>query len=167
VISGRSDSYHVKCPDTRKSVNGYTAFLCSAPFKCRSVMQNVVSLSVTEAEEIAATECVQDMLFAMHLLESMGLKVQKPMILEVDNSGSKDIVDSWSTSGHTRHLAVKHNFLRELKEKSILYVYWIPESENSSDLFTKNLGGTKFEKFAKVLVNQDKYMAFKEESVRG
>jgi len=167
VISGRSDSDHAKCPDTRKSVTGYTAFLCGAPFKCRSVMQNVVSLSVTEAEEIAATECVQDMLFAMHLLESMGLKVQKPMVLEVDNSGSKDIVDSWSTSGRTRHIAVKHNFLRELKEEGILYVYWIPESENSSDLFTKNLGGTKFEKFAKVLVDQDKYMALQGESVRG
>ena len=167
VISGRSDSDHAKCPDTRKSVSGYTAFLCGAPFKYRSVMQNIVALSVTEAEEIAATECVQDMLFAMHLLESMGLKVKKPMILEVDNSGTKDIVDSWSTSGRTRHIAVKHNFLRELKEEGILQVNWIPESENTSDFFTKNVGGTKFEKCAEVLVGKDKYMTSQGESVRG
>jgi len=167
VITGRSDSDHAKCPDTRKSVTGYTAFLCGAPFKFRSVMQNVVALSVTEAEEIAMTECVQDMLFGMHLLESIGLKVQKPMVLEVDNSGSKDIVNSWSTSGRTRHMAVKHNFLRELKEEGLLYIYWIPDEENSSDIFTKNLAGPKFEKCAQVLVGVDKYMTSQGESFRG
>ena len=168
VILGRSDSDHAKCPDTRKSVSGYTVFLCGAPFKFRSVMQNVVALSVTEAEEIAATECVQDMLFGMHLLESIGLKVQKPMVLEVDNSGSKDIVNSWSTSGRTRHIAVKHNFLRELKEEGILYVRWIPEDKNSSDMFTKNLGGPKFDKCAEVLVGHDQYMSTSQgESVGG
>ena len=131
-------------------------------------MQNVVALSVTEAEEIAATECVQDMLFGMHLLESVGLKVQKPMVLEVDNSGSKDIVNSWSTSGRTRHIAVKHNFLRELKEEGILYVRWIPEDKNSSDMFTKNLGGPRFKKCAKVLVGRDQYMSTSQgESVGG
>ena len=166
-ILGRSDSDHAKCPDTRKSVSGYTVFLCGAPYKFRSVMQNIVALSVTEAEEIAATECVQDMLFGMHLLESMGLKVKKPMVLELDNKGSKDIIDSWSTSGRTRHIAVRHNFLRELKEEGTLIVRWIPEAQNSSDMFTKNLGGTKFEKFSKTYVGEDKYMTSQGESVRG
>ena len=167
TITGRSDSDFAKCPETRKSVTGYTAFLNGAPFKMRSVMQNVVALSVTEAEEVAATECVQDMLFAMHLLESMGLQVKKPMILEIDNKGSKDIVDSWSTSGRTRHIAVKHNFLRELKEEGTLSVKWISTDENTSDMFTKNLGGTKFERFAKTYVGIDKYMTSQGESVRG
>ena len=166
-ILGRSDSDHAKCPETRKSVSGYTVFLCGAPYKFRSVMQNIVALSVTEAEEIAATECVQDMLFGMHLLESMGLKVKKPMVLELDNKGSKDIIDSWSTSGRTRHIAVRHNFLRELKEEGTLIVRWIPEAQNSSDMFTKNLGGTKFEKFSKTYVGEDKYMTSQGESVRG
>ena len=167
VIMGRSDSDHAKCPDTRKSVSGYTVFLCGAPYKFRSAMQNIVALSVTEAEEIAATECVQDMLFGMHLLESMGLKVKKPMVLELDNKGTKDIVDSWSTSGRTRHIVVRHNFLRELKEEGTLQVKWIPEAENTSDMFTKNLGGTKFEKFSKTYVGQDVYMTSQGESVRG
>jgi hypothetical protein len=48
-------------------------------------------LSVTEAKTVAAVECMQDMLFGMHLLESMGLKVKKPMVLEIDNKGAKDL----------------------------------------------------------------------------
>lgn len=100
-------------------------------------MQNIVTLSVTEAEEVAAMDCVQDMLFGMHFLESLGLKVKKPMILEIDNKGGKDIVDSWSTSGRTRHIAIKHNSLRELKEEGVLVVKWIETDLNTSDLFTK------------------------------
>ena len=130
-------------------------------------MQKIVALSVMEAEEIVATEWVQDMLFCMHLLEGMGLNAKKPMVLELDNKGTKDIIDSWSTSGFTCHIIVCHNFLREFKEEGILQVKWIPESENTSNMFTKNLGGTKFEKFSKTYVGEDVYMTLQGESVRG
>jgi hypothetical protein len=56
-------------------------------------------LSVTEAKTVAAVECTQDMLFGMHLLESMGLKVKKPMVLEIDNKGAKDLAHNWSIGG--------------------------------------------------------------------
>jgi hypothetical protein len=47
------------------------------------------TLSVMEAETVAAVECVQDMLFGMHLLESVGLKVKKPMVLEINNKAQR------------------------------------------------------------------------------
>ena len=37
----------------------------------------------------------------------MWLKVKKHMILEVDNKGSKDISNSWSTGGQMQHVGVK------------------------------------------------------------
>ena len=43
----------------------------------------------------------QDMLFQMRVIESMGLKVEKPMILKVDNKGEKDVAHNWSTAGRT------------------------------------------------------------------
>jgi hypothetical protein len=73
----------------------------------KSRMQNFVTLSVTEAESMAAVECAQDMLFTMHVLESMGLKVRKPMILEVGNKGAVDLANNWSSAGRTRHVATK------------------------------------------------------------
>jgi hypothetical protein len=105
----------------------------------------MTTLSVTEAETVAAVECVQDMLFGMHLLESMGLKVKKPMVLEIDNKGAKDLARNWSIGGRTRHITTKINFLRELKEQGLLIVRWIPTSANTRDLFTKNLNGPDFE----------------------
>ena len=90
TITGRSDSDYAKDLDTRRSVSGYSSFLCGAPVTMKSQTQRCVTLSVTEAELVGATSCAQDMIFGMRVVESMGLKVKKPMILKVDNKGSKD-----------------------------------------------------------------------------
>ena len=55
----------------------------------RSNTQKSVTLSVTEAEQAAAVGCAQDMLFVMRLLESIGLKVKKPMVLKLANKGAQ------------------------------------------------------------------------------
>jgi hypothetical protein len=145
VISGRSDSDHGK-DESMKSVSGYSTFLCGAAISAKSKLQTTTTLSVTESELVSATNCVQDMLFEMRVLESMGLQVELPMILKVDNKGVVDLANNWSAGGRTRHIAVRANFLRELKEQGLLRVEWIPTDENSSDLFTKNLPGPLFNK---------------------
>ena len=57
-----------------------------------------MTLLDTEAELVAAMACAQDMLFLMWL-ESIGLKVRKPMVLMVDNIGAKDLANNWSVEG--------------------------------------------------------------------
>jgi hypothetical protein len=42
-----------------------------------------VTLSVTEAELVAATTCIQEMIYTKKIVESMGLKVKLPMELYV------------------------------------------------------------------------------------
>ena len=98
------------------------------------------------------------MMFVMRVLESMGLHVKKPMILQVDNKGAHDLTHNWSIGGRTRHVDVRMHFLRELKEDEIVLVEWIPGTENSSDLFTKSLHRPLFEKHATIYVGRDKYM---------
>ena len=107
-------------------------------------MQKYVTTSVTEAEIVAATDCVQGILFGMRLLESIGPKVQKPMVLEMDNKGGTNLLNSWSIGDQTRALAVRLAYLRELREDGILEYEWIPSGENMADLYTKNLDGPTF-----------------------
>jgi len=83
-----------------------------------SSMQLCVTLSVTEAELLSAT--TQHMLYAMHVLESMGLKVKKPMIMWMDNKGALDLFNNWSVSGRARHVDVHYYFLHELKEEELM-----------------------------------------------
>ena len=67
-------------------------------------MQKIVALSVTEAELVAAVICVQHMLYVLRLLESMGLPVEYPMEIEIDNSGVVDLANNWSAEGRTQHM---------------------------------------------------------------
>ena len=59
-------------------------------------MQGSVSLSMVESKLIAACKAVQIMLFAMCILEDIGLFVKKPMILWVDCKGTLDLTYGWS-----------------------------------------------------------------------
>ena len=119
IISGLADSDYAKCTDTRKSVTGTAVFLEGSCVGARSSTQKSVTLSVTEAEYTAAVQCAQDMLFCMRVVESLGLKVKKPMILKIDNKGAHDLSHNWSIGGRTRHVDMRINFLRELKEEDI------------------------------------------------
>jgi hypothetical protein len=96
------------------------------------------------------------MLYNKRIIESLGLHVQFPMILEVDNKGAVDLVNNYSVGGRTRHVETRQYFLRQLKEENVIKVIWTPGELNSSDLYTKNLAREDFEKHTKAYVGDDK-----------
>jgi hypothetical protein len=57
VIVGRCDASYHTCPDTGRSVSGWSVFLHGASTENKSKIQNWVTLSVTEAELVSATTC--------------------------------------------------------------------------------------------------------------
>jgi hypothetical protein len=161
VISGRADSDYAKDLDTRRSVSGIITFLCGAVITLRSkIMMPMVALSVTEAELFAAVMTVQDMLFIMRIVESMGLQVEKQMLLEIDNKGAKDLINNWSVGGRLRHIEVKQFFLRELKEQGLIVVKWLASEDNTADMMTKNLGGHNFVNHDLTVCGNDEYYAY-------
>eukprot|EP00957_Ditylum_brightwellii_P120315 9180317-Ditylum_brightwellii.AAC.1 len=58
-IRGIADSDYAKCSVTRRSVSRYATFLEDAQVTVKSVMQKIVSLSVTEAKTVAGVQCAQ------------------------------------------------------------------------------------------------------------
>jgi hypothetical protein len=157
-IEGVSDSNYATDTTNRRSVTGYSVLLEDAPVAQKSGQQGSVTLSVTEAELAAGTSCVQSMLYVMRVLESIGLKVKKPMILRIDNKGAVDLANNWSVGGRTRHVEVRQYFLRELKEAGIVLTVWIAGTEMPADLFTKNLPRPLFEKHTATFCGEDEYM---------
>jgi hypothetical protein len=67
----------------------------------------MVALSSCKTELNAAVLCSQDMMYQKNTLESIRLKVELPMILEMDSKGAADLVNSFSVGGHTQHIDVK------------------------------------------------------------
>ena len=139
-------SAHASCKDTLRSVSGWSAELNRAAHACKSKTQRFVTLSATEAECVAAVQCVQDMMCGKNFLESLGLKVKLPMVLYMDNKGGGDIFNSWSIAGNARAASIRFACIRELKEQGILIIKWINGEENAADMYTKNLDGVTHEK---------------------
>ena len=85
VIKGRTDSNYAMNSKTRKRISRVEVTLNGVPVVMRSVGQKIMALSVTEAELIARIQGAQEILYVMRLVESIGLKVKKHMILECNN----------------------------------------------------------------------------------
>jgi hypothetical protein len=107
-----------------------------------------------KAELNGAVLCVQDMLYAKNLIELIGMKVEFSIKLEINNKVAVDLISSFSVGGCTHHINVKQFFLRDLKEVKQLMVNGIPGSENSADMFTKNLDGPLFKRYAEQLLGE-------------
>ncbi len=150
-IRGVSDSDYAKDMQTRCSISGYVVYLEDAPVMHQSATQKTVTLSVCKAEMNLAVLCAQDMIYAKHILELLGLQVETPMVLQMDNKWAVDLISSFSIGGRTGHIDVQQCFLRELKEAKIMVVTWIPGTENEADMFTKNLDGPAFKRYAELL----------------
>jgi len=146
-------------PDDHRSISGGRVFMNGAPISFRSAMQKFVTLLVTEAEIVAGVMVAQDMLYVYHLLESLELHVELPMVLEMDNSGAVDLANSWSVSSKTRHVYVCNYFLRELKDQRLLVIKHIPGDRNNSDIFTKNVMSAIFNPHIPLYVGSNEYLS--------
>ena len=105
-ILGHSDSNYATDPERRRSVMGTVVYLNDAPIAFSSVMQKHVTLSATEAELAEVVTRVQDMMYVYRVVTSMGLQVELPLTAEIDNSGVRDLTNSWSVGERTRHVDV-------------------------------------------------------------
>ena len=156
-ISGRSDSDFAKCPVTRKSVSGWNVKLEKCPVIVKSGMQRSPTLSVTESELVAGVTCAQDMLYVKNVLESIGLQVELPMKLEIDNKGAVDLTHNFSVNGRTKHIEYRYLWLRDMQEQNIIDVQWVHGEENETDIQTKNVSGPLFKKHCEVYCGIDEY----------
>ena len=149
---GKLDSEYGK-HSSRRSVNAGITYLDGAIVKQYSKMMPIVALSTTEAELYSAVITAQDMMFVYHVVVGLELKVKLPMILYCDNNGAVQLANNWSVGGRTRHVDIKQNFLRELKDNGLLKVEWMSGEDITPDMHTKNVSKILFDKYSKELVS--------------
>ena len=142
-----SDSDYAKCEESRRSVSGRVNTLGGMLTNMTSKKQGSVTLSSTEAELVAGTECANEAMFQSMLLEELlGRKVQA--IIFIDNTGAIFLVKNHKVGSRTKHIAVRHLYMRELRERGEVKVQFIPTAQNVSDIGTKNLAEKLFNKHA-------------------
>jgi hypothetical protein len=74
--------------DNQKSITRFILFVKGCPVVWKSKQQGNVSLSSTEVEYVAVSEATKKIIFIAQTLEPIGIEVNYPIIVKVDNVGA-------------------------------------------------------------------------------
>ena len=115
-----TDSDYAGDKETRISVTGYILFFMGIPIIWKSKSQKSVTLSSSEAEYVALSEAAKDIKFVYQLLNSIGIEIELPIVVRVDNVGAIFMSENASTSGCTKHIDIRYRFVNEMVIDGIL-----------------------------------------------
>ena len=101
------DSDYAGDPDSRKSVSGYILYIKGVPICWRSKAQKTITLSSAEAEWIALSEATKEIMFVLQLFQEMKIKVELPIVVNVDNIGAIFMSKNINTSSRSKHIDVR------------------------------------------------------------
>ncbi|GJY84611.1 hypothetical protein Tco_0498637, partial [Tanacetum coccineum] len=106
--------------------------------------QTIVATSSTEAEYVAAASCCAQVLWIQNQLLDYGFNFMNTKIF-IDNQSTICIVKNPVFHQRTKHIEIRHHFIRDANEKNLIQVLKIHTDDNVADLLTKAFDGPRFE----------------------
>lgn len=137
--------YGSKATD-RRSVSGGLIMCGGACVSWFSRTQKCVTLSTTEAEYVAMGEAVKELLFLRQVWHFMLPSLGTPCVTVFeDNQGALQLAQNPVTNSNSKHIDIRHHFLRELVSGGAISVTHVPSAYQHADVLTKALGVEAFE----------------------
>ena len=109
--------------------------------------------SMAEGETYALVEASNGLLYAAQFLKSIEYDFKEPSMIYGDNKASIIISSSEKFLEKSKYFKLKVANLKQAINQERIIIKWIKSEENVADIFTKILGGEKFDKFKRVLKN--------------
>lgn len=97
----------------RRSTTGYVFMHQGGAISWGSKKQPTVALSTTEAEYMAMSSATQEALWLKSLSNEIFQKKDKTLIIKCDNKGAIQLSEKSSYQPRTKHIDVRHHFIRE------------------------------------------------------
>ncbi|KAL7573327.1 hypothetical protein ACA910_011690 [Epithemia clementina (nom. ined.)] len=151
-LEAYSDADFATDQDTRISVYGYVIYFMRVPIAWKSKGMKSVVLSTTEAEYVAASEVVKELIFIINVLKSTEVDVQYPVTVYVDNIGAIWLANNQNMSEQTKHIDVQSHYVREYIEDGIEKIIFVKSEDNDADIETKNVSPQLQEKHSKIMI---------------
>ena len=73
------------------------------------------------------------------------------MVVYYNNSSAIDISKNLVQHSKTKHIEIRYHFIRDLVERKIMCLEYIPTKRQNADIFTKSLDRSKFETLRQVI----------------
>ncbi len=140
-------------PSTAKSRSGWIIFYAGCPVSWASKLQSKVALSTTEAEYIAMSQPLCDIIPVMNLLQEMRERdfqviCTKPHVyckVFEDNSGALELTRLPKLRPRTKHInACYHHFCKHVR-KGLIKIFPIDTKDQIADTLMKALAQNDFQ----------------------
>ena len=150
-LVGYTDSDWAGCVDDRKSTTGYVFSVGTKTISCSSRKQKTVALSSAEAEYVASTSAACEAIWLKRILADMQQQVDGSTDIYCDNMSAIAMTKNPVFHSRTKHIEIRHHFIRELVEDGELKILHCKTGEQLADVFTKALPADKFNFFREKL----------------
>ncbi|GJS74246.1 putative ribonuclease H-like domain-containing protein [Tanacetum coccineum] len=143
ILEAFLDSDYAGASLDRKSTTGGCQFLGSRLISWQCKKQTVVANSTTEAEYIAASHCCGQVLWIQNQMLDYGYNFMQTKI-HVDNESAICVVKNPVYHSKTKHIEIRHHFIRDSYEKRLIEMVKIHTDNNVADLLTKAFDVSRF-----------------------
>jgi hypothetical protein len=147
---------HAPAPESR---SGWIIFYAGCPVSWASKLQSQVALSTTEAEYIAMSQALRDVIPVMGLLQEMRERKFEVLCTEPhvyckvfeDNSGALELAKLPKLRPRTKHINVCYHHFREHVRKRLIKIFPIDTKEQIADALTKPLAQNDFQRHRRLM----------------
>ncbi|GJY15817.1 putative ribonuclease H-like domain-containing protein [Tanacetum coccineum] len=133
-----SDSDYGGATQDRKSTTRGCQFLGRRLISWQCKKQTIVATSTTEAKYVAAASGCRQVLWIQNQLLEYGYNFMNTKIY-IDNNSAICIVKNHVYHSRTKHIEIRHHFIRDCYEKKLINVDHIHTDDNVADLLLKLL----------------------------
>jgi hypothetical protein len=134
--------------EDRRAITGYAFLIDGGAVSWSSKRQEIVSLSTTESEYVAATHGMKEALWLRSLLSELFGPISEATTLFSDNQAAIALTKDHQYHARTKHIDVRYHFIRWVIERGSLRLVYCPTEDMVADALTKALPSAKVKHFA-------------------
>jgi len=129
----------------RRSFTGYAFTMNGGCVSWDSKKQRTVALSSTEAEYMALSEAAKEAVYLRRFLLELDENIDV-VRLSNDNFGAQKLATNPRYHARTKHIDIRHHFVREVVEIKVIELDHIASEEMPADVLTKAISKPKHER---------------------
>ncbi|KAL6348100.1 hypothetical protein AAG906_039255 [Vitis piasezkii] len=127
-----------------KSTLGGCFYIGNCLVAWMSKKQNSISLSIAKVEYIVVGSCCSQLIWIKQMLKDYGID-QGTMVVFYDNTSAINISKNGVLHSITKHIDIRHHFIRNLVEDKIVSLEYVPIKGQIVEIITKALDVPRFE----------------------
>jgi hypothetical protein len=138
------DADWATCKEDRVSQTGYIIMMMNGPVIWRSRKQKSVALSTMDAEYMALSDVIKEVVWVRSLLRSIGYKMNEATPIYEDNNACIELARDPKHRERSKHIDIRYHFIRDLISKGEVRIERCDTNLQLADGFTKALPIEKF-----------------------